>query len=99
MKSIFPKAEETIILDVLGNNDNNVQKTSEALKEMGYEKNDTTKSFKKSKSQAEKTVRIKEPEEPVIPKMKTMQEKNQSKEYFSSDPNFAIVYNLYTLCH
>lgn len=82
MKSLFPKAEETIILDVLGNNDNNVQKTSEALKEMGYEKVDTLKMSKKSKAQSEKTVRIKEDktkdDKPVVPKIKTLQEKNQS---------------------
>lgn len=43
MKSIFPKAEETVILDVLANNDNNIQKTSDVLKEMGYEKRDVLK--------------------------------------------------------
>lgn len=81
MKSIFPKVEETIILDVLGNNDNNVLKTSEALKEMGYEKVDNTKAMKKTKSHPEKTVTIKEdkPKPSTPPKIKTLQEKNQGK--------------------
>ncbi|XP_058170402.1 muscle M-line assembly protein unc-89 isoform X3 [Anopheles ziemanni] len=38
MKSIFPKAEETLILDVLANADNNVQSASQALLKMGYDK-------------------------------------------------------------
>ncbi|XP_061499451.1 muscle M-line assembly protein unc-89 isoform X4 [Anopheles gambiae] len=38
MKSIFPKAEETLILDVLANADNNVQTASQQLLKMGYDK-------------------------------------------------------------
>ncbi|XP_035790853.1 uncharacterized protein LOC118466076 isoform X6 [Anopheles albimanus] len=38
MKSIFPKAEETLILDVLANADNNVQTASQQLLQMGYDK-------------------------------------------------------------
>ncbi|CAH2985123.1 unnamed protein product [Chilo suppressalis] len=36
LKSIFPKAEETLILDVLANKDNNVQLASEELLSMGF---------------------------------------------------------------
>lgn len=42
LKSIFPKAEETLILDILANEDNNVQKASEKLLSMGYSKKDNT---------------------------------------------------------
>lgn len=42
LKSIFPKAEETLILDALCNCDNNVQQASEQLIECGFEKKDTT---------------------------------------------------------
>ncbi|XP_055610695.1 uncharacterized protein LOC129757480 isoform X2 [Uranotaenia lowii] len=40
LKSFFPKAEETLILDVLANADNNVQTASQQLIKMGYEKRD-----------------------------------------------------------
>lgn len=40
LKSLFPKAEETLILDILANEDNNVQKASEKLISMGYSKKD-----------------------------------------------------------
>lgn len=59
MKSIFPKAEETVILDVLANNDNNIQKTSDILKEMGYEKRDV---FKLLQQQAEEKAKAEEEE-------------------------------------
>lgn len=38
LKSVFPKVDETIILDVLEQSDNNVQKASEKLIDLGYEK-------------------------------------------------------------
>ncbi|KAM7352779.1 uncharacterized protein ACRADG_005162 isoform 2-T3 [Cochliomyia hominivorax] len=40
MKTIFPKADETLLLDVLANADNNVQKASEKLISLGYVKKD-----------------------------------------------------------
>ncbi|XP_065357833.1 uncharacterized protein LOC135951991 isoform X3 [Calliphora vicina] len=40
MKTIFPKADETLLLDVLANADNNVQKASEKLISLGYIKKD-----------------------------------------------------------
>ncbi|XP_046801256.1 uncharacterized protein LOC111685241 isoform X3 [Lucilia cuprina] len=40
MKTIFPKADETLLLDVLANSDNNVQKASEKLLTLGYIKKD-----------------------------------------------------------
>ncbi|XP_061392274.1 uncharacterized protein LOC133327750 [Musca vetustissima] len=40
MKMIFPKADETLLLDVLANADNNVQKASEKVISLGYTKKD-----------------------------------------------------------
>ena len=39
---MYPKAEETIILDVLATVENNVQKASEQLSRMGFEKKELT---------------------------------------------------------
>ena len=36
MKSVFPTVEEYLLLDVLSNSDNNVQKAAERLVKMGY---------------------------------------------------------------
>merc|ERR1712008_583077 len=40
-KSVFPTVEEYLLLDVLTNNDNNVQKAADKLVKMGYVKRDT----------------------------------------------------------
>lgn len=42
LKNIFPKVDETILLDVLEQSDNNVQKASEKLIDLGYEKRNPT---------------------------------------------------------
>ena len=36
LKSVFPTVEEYLLLDVLSNSDNNVQKAAERLVKMGY---------------------------------------------------------------
>ncbi|XP_037081721.1 uncharacterized protein LOC119102456 [Pollicipes pollicipes] len=41
LKSVFPKADEALLLDVLTNCDNSVQKAGERLKGMGYDKSMT----------------------------------------------------------
>lgn len=46
LKHVFPKAEETIILDILEQSDNNVLKASEKLLELGYEKKNTQNNSK-----------------------------------------------------
>lgn len=58
LKSIFPKVDETILLDILEQSDNNVQKASEKLIDLGYEKRNTTFPVK--------TVAKKKEEEQVI---------------------------------
>lgn len=42
LKNVFPKVDETILLDVLEQSDNNVQKASEKLIDLGYEKRNPT---------------------------------------------------------
>lgn len=85
MKSLFPKPDETIILDVLASNDNDIQKTTEALKQMGFEKKETKK-LSKRKVQETPEEQKKPTDEhdcksaiPVVPKLKTLAEKEKSK--------------------
>lgn len=73
---MFPKCEETIILDILASVENNVQKASEQLIRMGYEKKEMTPAprlahRKKEESQPKKEV------EPTPPKPKTAEEKKK----------------------
>lgn len=76
MKGIFPKAEETIILDILASVDNNVQKASEKLLKMGYEKKDSAGAPRLSnRSKNEEKKREFEPTPP--PKPKTAEEKKK----------------------
>lgn len=42
LKNVFPKVDETILLDILEQSDNNVQKASERLIDLGYEKRNPT---------------------------------------------------------
>ncbi|XP_017780469.1 PREDICTED: uncharacterized protein LOC108565477 isoform X3 [Nicrophorus vespilloides] len=83
MKSIFPKAEETVILDVLANNENNIQKTSECLKGMGFVKKDPAKLKQeledKAKEREEQQQIAKADSPPPMPKIKTQQEKDSVK--------------------
>merc|ERR1711944_356362 len=41
LKSVFPTVEEYLLLDLLSNSDNNVQKAADRLVKMGYVKRDT----------------------------------------------------------
>lgn len=85
MKSVFPQADEMIILEVLQNNENNIQKTSEILKNMGFEKKDTVKvaqQKQEAKLEQKKAEGKADPTEnpQVVPhmKLKTAEEKKQS---------------------
>ncbi|XP_045542006.1 uncharacterized protein LOC106717087 isoform X1 [Papilio machaon] len=73
LKSIFPKAEETLILDILANKDDNVQKASEELISMGFTKKDTSIQKKKDKETPK-------PVKKVVTIMKTSEEKMQLKQ-------------------
>ncbi|XP_032526953.2 uncharacterized protein LOC116777493 isoform X5 [Danaus plexippus] len=75
LKSVFPKAEETLILDVLANKDNNVQKASEELISMGFSKKETVFIQQKKK---EKTTP--QPPKKVVTIVKSIEEKKELKE-------------------
>lgn len=77
MKGIFPKAEETIILDVLASVDNNVQKASEKLLKMGYEKKDSAGAPRLSNRKNEEKKREREFEPTPPPKPKSAEEKKK----------------------
>lgn len=52
LKNVFPKVDETMLLDILEQSENNVQKASEKLIDLGYEKRNLTapnKSLNKKK--------------------------------------------------
>ncbi|CAH1107187.1 unnamed protein product [Psylliodes chrysocephalus] len=86
MKSIFPQADEMIILDILQNNENNIQKASDSLKDMGFERKDTVKvAQQKLETRLELERREEESKNiaaapPVPPRIKTAEEKQRVKE-------------------
>jgi hypothetical protein len=87
MKGLFPAAEETLLLDVLSNADNNVQKASEKLASMGFEKRDTPppRLLQRRKDEEQRALLEKQrmtvtPTPP--PRLKSADEKLKSK-YFS----------------
>lgn len=107
MKSIFPKAEETIILDILANNDNNIQKASDALKQMGFEKKDVVKILQqqaeikaeeKKKQEEEEIAKASSPP----PKLLTTVEKVESKNLYECTAKLfqsgKDVLQIYLLC-
>ncbi|XP_053953911.1 uncharacterized protein LOC128860410 isoform X2 [Anastrepha ludens] len=74
MKTIFPKADEMVLLDILASSDNNVQTASEKLISMGYTKRDfippkTTHRFDAAKKPGNETII------PLRPKEYTTEEK------------------------
>ncbi|XP_050447825.1 uncharacterized protein LOC126849731 isoform X2 [Cataglyphis hispanica] len=77
LKSIFPKVDETILLDILEQSDNNVQKASEKLIDLGYEKRNTTfpvKTVAKKKEEEQTNNEQIAPTPP--PRIKSLEEKN-----------------------
>ncbi|CAK1554688.1 unnamed protein product [Leptosia nina] len=76
MKSVFPKAEETLILDILANKDNNVQLASEELISMGFNKKETI--INQNKKEVETPLPVKK----NVTIMKTTEERNKIKESF-----------------
>jgi len=58
LKNVFPKVDETILLDILEQSDNNVQKASEKLIGLGYEKRNPTLPAKALAKKKEEQVRL-----------------------------------------
>lgn len=88
MKSMFPKADETIILDTLYNVDNNVLAASNQLQAMGFDKKDSTPSCGGTPSSkgkdAEKSVKSEKRDKVVhtptpSARLKSVVEKQESK--------------------
>lgn len=78
---MFPKCEETIILDVLATVENNVQRASEQLSRMGYEKKELTPAPRLSYRKKDESA-AKKQQQPVVEqtpplKQKTMDEKKK----------------------
>jgi uncharacterized membrane-anchored protein YhcB (DUF1043 family) len=85
MKSIFPQAEETVILEVLYSNENNIQKASEILIDMGFNRKDPVKAAQQKLQtkleikQKEEDTKKNETQTPIV-KVKTSEEKISLKE-------------------
>lgn len=93
MKSIFPKADETMILDILSSNDNNIQKASDVLKEMGFEKRDSAKlprHQQKPKPEPSKPKEEPAQQTPTTLKIKTLNDKRMSG--FISINNYQLAF-------
>jgi hypothetical protein len=84
MKSVFPAVEETLLLDILVNAENNVQKATEKLVTMGFEKRDTppprlTQRRKEEEQKALEKQRIAASTPTPPPRMKSLEEKQKMK--------------------
>ncbi|PSN52977.1 hypothetical protein C0J52_01127 [Blattella germanica] len=83
LKSVFPKAEETLLLDILSNSDNNVQKATEKLIAMGFEKRDTPPprlTLRRKEEEQQKAISETQPVMPTPPpRMKSLEEKQKMK--------------------
>ncbi|XP_044021351.1 uncharacterized protein LOC122861190 isoform X2 [Aphidius gifuensis] len=82
LKNVFPKVEETLLLDILEQSDNNVQKASETLIEQGYEKRNPVPPSKTiARAKEDEEIRLKNaiitPAQP--PRMKSLEEKKKMK--------------------
>lgn len=90
MKTIFPKADETLLLDILANSDNNVQSASEKLISMGYVKKDFVPPKVSNRQKEEQQKKLSDEKViPLRPKEYTAEEKEQSKYnlFFSTKKN------------
>lgn len=92
MKSIFPQADETVILEVLYNNENNIQKASGILTDMGFNRKDTVKAAQQkleTKIEEKRIEEIKKNEPPPAPpRIKTSEEKANCNFIFIAIPKF-----------
>ena len=77
LKSIFSNVDETILLDILEQSDNNVQKASEKLIDLGYEKRNPTFSAKAlARKKEEEQINNEQTVPTPPPRMKSLEEKN-----------------------
>jgi len=77
LKSVFPTVEEYLLLDVLSNSDNNVQKAADRLVKMGYVKRDTPSAPRlHARKKEEERLAEKRTQLPKPPPIKTDKEKD-----------------------
>merc|ERR1712241_1061507 len=77
LKSVFPTVEEYLLLDVLSNSDNNVQKAADKLVKMGYVKRDTPSAPRlHARKKEEERLAEKRTPLPKPPPIKTEKEKD-----------------------
>ncbi|XP_032453253.1 uncharacterized protein LOC100122353 isoform X4 [Nasonia vitripennis] len=81
LKNVFPKVDEYTLLDTLEQCDNNVQKATDKLLELGYEKRSPTAPSRASikKKEEEEKMHIPPPAPTPPPRMKSLEEKNKMK--------------------
>lgn len=78
LKSVFPTVEEYLLLDVLANSDNNVQKAADKLSKMGYVKRDAPSAPRlHAKKREEERLAEKRTPLPKPPPIKTEKEKEE----------------------
>jgi len=77
LKSVFPTVEEYLLLDVLANSENNVQKTADKLSKMGYVRRETPAAPRlHAKRKEEERLAEKRTPLPKPPPIKTEKEKD-----------------------
>ncbi|XP_076388131.1 uncharacterized protein LOC100875873 isoform X2 [Megachile rotundata] len=95
LKNVFPKVEETMLLDILEQSDNNVQKASEKLIDLGYEKRNPTAPRSLTKRKEEEQMKTVQNAPTPPPRMKSLEEKNKIKvrlmEKYKSVPERVIM--------
>ncbi|XP_011500005.1 PREDICTED: uncharacterized protein LOC105363901 [Ceratosolen solmsi marchali] len=80
LKNVFPKVDEYILLDTLEQCENNVQKATDKLLELGYEKRNPTAPSRLSIKKKEDEKSYTAPSAPTPPpRMKSIEEKNKIK--------------------
>ncbi|OXU24745.1 hypothetical protein TSAR_000074 [Trichomalopsis sarcophagae] len=81
LKNVFPKVDEYTLLDTLEQCDNNVQKATDKLLELGYEKRSPTAPSRASikKKEEDEKMHIPPPAPTPPPRMKSLEEKNKMK--------------------
>ncbi|KAL0123407.1 hypothetical protein PUN28_005736 [Cardiocondyla obscurior] len=80
LKNVFPKVDETILLDILEQSDNNVQKASEKLIDLGYEKRNPIVPAKIiPKKNEEEEIHDDQSAPTPPPRIKSLEEKNKLK--------------------
>jgi len=78
LKSVFPTVEEYLLLDVLANSENNVQKAADKLVKMGYVKRETPAAPRlQAKKKEEERLAEKRTPLPKPPPIKTEKEKEE----------------------